>query len=907
MSTDNSNSSRFHSPVDDPSSAYFLHPSEGPDLVLVSQPLTGDNYATWSRAFLVAITIKNKVGFIDGTVSIPDDSSPILKNAWIRNNNLVFSWIYNSISKEIQASTLFTTSAKEIWDELKTRFLQNNGPRMFQIRRELSNLAQNELTITQYYTKLKGLWDELSLFRPSCSCGKCTCGGIGNLCGYFENELVMNFLMGLTESFNNTRSQILIMDPIPSINKVFSILVVQEETQKSVSANQIQPGNIMTMAARFDQTKKKERPMCSYCNMQCHTVDDMEKLMQKYPNVSRVEFEKIRETSQFENRCLVWDVEYLNKKRENVKTNGRISVEARPLVQMLSVHVIPSDKLIDQDKPLTIYGRIYIEYHDTRNMIVHDLFSRKCDDAQVLGPSGGHLTLIGPDDPCCWPYDDCTPLNNNTRLVVDVFIGEGNKLFAEKQLCCEYEDMTIDMEKIELECVYGELCSLALHYIVMPIAVYAHLDVYFFYKQENRFFINVKGRIVARYGNVKGSECTLFEKEHDNEFERVEKEDPKCGIASMRLCRCWVGVPIYSSLFLDLDLSEFETGRKILKETLEFRVRSEVDNDKFIVDDDILILVSVGWASSSSQGRLRLMELDADDDDDDDESSGDDEHMDEASCVPVASSSSFFFRLKDPGCFAYSVEIFSVFIYREKYKPLQVYGSIQVASDECMFYVFKREAEDAFGLPEHSKTLPILDGPRLYDADYSLGMKIDLKDVESRWDIKGYVKWDLRYIDNGSTTNRQLCSVIQGQNGNFAAIHYTMFYEEGVYAIVGLLCIPKNGGHFRPKVHGSLVAQYNNYDYTTRYNKDYYRIVLFQRNRDDAAQPGTDGFIPLSRSVVAVLEKSSLIIEANIGDGLSDELSFRELEFKVCTMGTIERKLIMERNDYFIYIYVRWQ
>ncbi|KAL3635880.1 hypothetical protein CASFOL_020427 [Castilleja foliolosa] len=576
---------------------------------------------------------------------------------------------------------------------------------------------------------------------------------------------------------------------------------------------------------------------------------DMEKLMQKYPNVSRVELEKIIEIRQFENRCFVWDVEHLNRKREDVKTIGRRSVEAGPLVEMLSVHVIPSDKLIDQNKTLTIYGRIYVEYRDTSSekMIIHDLFSRKCDDAQVLGPSGGPLTLIGPGDLCCWPRDDCTPLNNTTRLVVDVFIGEGNKLFAEKKLCCDYEDMTNDLEKIELYYVHGEVFSLALSYIKMPFAVYGNVQVDFFSKQENRL-INVKGRIVARYGNIKGSECTLFEKEHDNEFERVEKK-----IRNVEY--------------------QFETGSKILKETIEFRVRSEVYCNEFLFDDDIIILIHVGWLSSSLHGRLKLMELD------DVESSGDDEHIDEASCVPVASSSNFFFKFPDPGCLAYSVEIFSVFIYREKYKPLQVYGSIQVASDDCMFYVFKREAkEDAFGLPEHRKTLPILDGPRLFDAYCSLEMKIDLKDVESRWDIKGYVDWDLRYIDNGSTTNRQLCSVIQGQNGNFAAIHYTIFYEEGVYAIVGLLCVPKNGGHFRPK-----------------------------RNRDDAAQSETDGFIPLSRSVVAVLEKSSFIIEANIGDGLSDELSFRELEFKVCTMGTIERKLIMERNDNFIYIYVRWQ
>lgn len=111
---------------------------------------------------MIALTIKNKLGFIDGTISLPENPTPILQNAWVRNNNLVFSWIYNSLSKEIQASILYTTSAKSVWDELRTRFMQSNGPRQYQLRRELSTLTQDDMSVTQYFTKLKTLWDELS-------------------------------------------------------------------------------------------------------------------------------------------------------------------------------------------------------------------------------------------------------------------------------------------------------------------------------------------------------------------------------------------------------------------------------------------------------------------------------------------------------------------------------------------------------------------------------------------------------------------------------------------------------------------------------------------------------------------------------------------------------------------------
>lgn len=43
----------------------------------------------------------------------------------------------------------------------------------------------------------------------------------------------MKFLMGLDPEYTIVRGQILMMDPLPNINKVFS-LVLQEERQKGV-------------------------------------------------------------------------------------------------------------------------------------------------------------------------------------------------------------------------------------------------------------------------------------------------------------------------------------------------------------------------------------------------------------------------------------------------------------------------------------------------------------------------------------------------------------------------------------------------------------------------------------------------------------------------------------------------
>ncbi|XP_020219752.1 uncharacterized protein LOC109802762 [Cajanus cajan] len=108
-------------PSSDPTSPLFLHHSDGPGLVLTSQPLDNKNYTAWSRGMLVAVSVKNKIPFVAGSLPRPAADDPTYA-AWIRGNNVVISWLYNSVSKEIITSILFANTANEIWDDLKSRF-----------------------------------------------------------------------------------------------------------------------------------------------------------------------------------------------------------------------------------------------------------------------------------------------------------------------------------------------------------------------------------------------------------------------------------------------------------------------------------------------------------------------------------------------------------------------------------------------------------------------------------------------------------------------------------------------------------------------------------------------------------------------------------------------------------------
>ena len=57
--------------MDDFSDPLLLHHSDHPRLVLVSKVLEGDNYGQWSRAMRLALSAKNKLGFINGDLEKP--------------------------------------------------------------------------------------------------------------------------------------------------------------------------------------------------------------------------------------------------------------------------------------------------------------------------------------------------------------------------------------------------------------------------------------------------------------------------------------------------------------------------------------------------------------------------------------------------------------------------------------------------------------------------------------------------------------------------------------------------------------------------------------------------------------------------------------------------------------------
>ncbi|KAL5571511.1 hypothetical protein UlMin_021108 [Ulmus minor] len=161
--------------IENSSSPDFLHNEDHPSLNLVLNPLNGANYHTWRRAMLMSLNAKNKIGFFNGAISRPL-STDLIFNAWSRCNSMISFWIINVVTRDIADSLLYLDSA----------------------------------------------YKDSNKFQPV---PVCQCGGLKVWYDYQHKEYVLQFLMGLNESYAQNRGQILMMGPLPTINKVFSLVI----------------------------------------------------------------------------------------------------------------------------------------------------------------------------------------------------------------------------------------------------------------------------------------------------------------------------------------------------------------------------------------------------------------------------------------------------------------------------------------------------------------------------------------------------------------------------------------------------------------------------------------------------------------------------------------------------------
>ncbi|XP_019257738.1 PREDICTED: uncharacterized protein LOC109235951 [Nicotiana attenuata] len=126
----------------------------------------------------------------------------------------------------------YATNAHAIWIDLQEGFDKVNDTRCYNLHKEIATLSQGTSSVFVYCSKLKDLWNEAKALVSSPGCDYVKSRGF---IVHLRKQKLYQFFMGLNDSYSQTRSQILMIKPIPSIIQAY-VMLVSDESQRTVAA-----------------------------------------------------------------------------------------------------------------------------------------------------------------------------------------------------------------------------------------------------------------------------------------------------------------------------------------------------------------------------------------------------------------------------------------------------------------------------------------------------------------------------------------------------------------------------------------------------------------------------------------------------------------------------------------------
>ncbi|CAM8963589.1 unnamed protein product [Rhodiola kirilowii] len=275
--------------------AFYVNKNDIHGNPLVSEVLTGrQNFVPWRKAMEIALSARDKLEFVEGQVPIPTDVK--LKARWKRCNNVIMTWILNSVSKNVVGQILHSENVAVAWRSLNMKYGGSNVSRKFSLQQEIANLMQGEMDVSSYHEKLVNLWHELDSMRKykmciiADDCSKCQ-----ETKAFYDQEKeegrVIKFLMGLNEAFTHIRTHIIALRELPSLDVAYDMVVTNEAERHIVRAVGIEASAMHVQQEspykqQVQSTKSggnvagrmKQRPHCTYCQFSGHTKKHCYKL-----------------------------------------------------------------------------------------------------------------------------------------------------------------------------------------------------------------------------------------------------------------------------------------------------------------------------------------------------------------------------------------------------------------------------------------------------------------------------------------------------------------------------------------------------------------------------------------------------------------------------------------------------
>lgn len=189
---------------------------------LVTVKLAHDNHLLWKAQVLPVLRGAHWMGLADGTEATPpqmivgiDGVTPTVNPAyftWLSRDQNCLSFLLSTLSPDTLRLVLFQSTAAAVWDTLERKFATHSRARVMQLRRQLATLQKREMTMVEYFNKVKGLTDALS------AAGK----------DLDEEDFIIYLLTGLDNSYDALVTSVTTRTDPMSINDLYSHLLDYE-------------------------------------------------------------------------------------------------------------------------------------------------------------------------------------------------------------------------------------------------------------------------------------------------------------------------------------------------------------------------------------------------------------------------------------------------------------------------------------------------------------------------------------------------------------------------------------------------------------------------------------------------------------------------------------------------------
>lgn len=170
----------------------------------VTEKLTRGNYSMWLAQVTATLQGAQLWGFTKPTSTPPSEFLPVDPadaavgkkfapvanpeyDRWFAKDSQVRSYLFSSLSKDVFSQVATSTTVADLWAVIQALQASQSRARIMSTRMALATATKGASTVAEYFTKMKGLADEMASADKKLE----------------DDEIVSYILMGLGEEYDS--------------------------------------------------------------------------------------------------------------------------------------------------------------------------------------------------------------------------------------------------------------------------------------------------------------------------------------------------------------------------------------------------------------------------------------------------------------------------------------------------------------------------------------------------------------------------------------------------------------------------------------------------------------------------------------------------------------------------------